>query len=336
MSAVSACAGSGGGDGDPSSAGVSDSCPYWSPDSRWIAFDRGPGGVAIVDKRSDVYVADASGQRVLRLTRTRAQDEVLGWLKRPLRVVYRSRDVVYTIAPRVGAQPQQLGRLRADDQVVALSHSGSRAFVVQGNRYVVVDFPRKTRRELARGRGIGSENAAWSRDDSAIAYETDDAFGVPRELVIARGNRVVRRKRIDGLAEGLAWSPDGRLLAYTATPASAFAGAEIWLLRPSDNSTRQLTRRPETENWSPTWSPDGKRIFYESDDGYRSITKAGTSDEEVADDRSLVCPALSPHGARIAFVRLGEGAGYGALAYRLLVVMNTDGSDKNPLPATSP
>jgi len=84
MSVLSGCAGPGGA-GDPSTAGVSDSCPYWSPDSRWIAFDRGPGGVATVDTRdrwaelsSDVYVANASGQLVLRLTRTRPQDEVLG------------------------------------------------------------------------------------------------------------------------------------------------------------------------------------------------------------------------------------------------------------------
>jgi hypothetical protein len=258
---------------------------------------------------------------------------------RPLRVVYRSRTGVYAVAPRIGARPQQLGRLRPDDQVVALSHDGIRAFVVQGNRlapgapvdatqrkhaYVVVDFPRRKRHELARGRDIGSENAAWSRDDSSIAFQTDG------ELVIVRGDRVGRRKRIVGLVEGLAWSPDGRLLAYTALGPDLGDGAQISVLRPSDDSTRQLTQRPGAENGSPTWSPEGKRIFYESD-GYRSITKAGTNDEEVADDRSLGCPALSPNGARIAFAR-SESAGYFAVAWSLLMVMNADGSDKKQLP----
>lgn len=345
-----------GSSGDPSSAGFNDSCPFWSSDSRWIAFDRGPGGVALAERNSDVYVAAADGRRLLRLTRTRAEDEVLGWLEQPSEVVYRNRAGVFAIALRKGAKRHRLGSLRPDDEVVALSHDGRRAFVVQGlrsppgsdllavqDRYaqVVVDFARRTRNELAQG-DLGDAYAAWSPDNTSLAFARDRNAFPYSELVVVRGDRVVLRKRLVSLS-GLAWSPDGRHLAYGAevVGGSIDGGAQIWLLRLGDNGARQLTHRTGAENGNPIWSRDGKQIYYQSSGGFRSITPAGTNDRRtrrrtaptarIADEVGP-CPALSPDNTRIAFTRT-ESAGYFTVAYSLLMVMRADGSDKQPVTA---
>lgn len=349
MSVASGC-GVSGSELDPSSAGFSDSCAYWSVDSRWVAFDRGRGGISTIDSRSrvveldtDVYVASADGRRLLRLTQTRAEDEVLGWLEQPPRVVYRSRDGLFTVAPRAGARPQRLGSLRPDDLVAALSHDGRRAFVIAGagsvpgsdilanppSTYALVEvgLRRNSRHELDRAGPVYGD-AAWSPDDASLAYGRDRYAYPMSELVVVRGGRVVLRERLQAL-DGLGWSPDGGRLAFGGLlPGSGDQSAQIWVLQPDGGGARQLTHRDTVENTEPFWAPDGRRIYYESGGGLRSITPAGTNDTRITNGQT-VCPAISPDGTRIAYTRT-ESAGYFVLEYSQLMLMRSDGSDRRP------
>ena len=348
---------------DPSSAGFHDSCPYWSGDSRWIAFDRTTGGVDTIDDEnrwkeldSDVYVASGDGKRLVRLTQTLAEDEVLGWLEQPSEVIYRNSSGVFAIAPKKGAKPKRLGRLRPDDAVVALSHDGVRAFVAQGSRTppgkhvgdllgdrvegdpgpVIVDFSEKTRQELPRTE-LEDGYAAWSPDDALLAFaRTRDAFPYS-ELVVMRGDRVVLSKRLISLS-GLAWSPDSRKLAYggVIVGGDVYDGSQIWLLRLDDGSEQQLTHGSgEGENTVPVWSPDGKQIYYESGGSYRSITPAGTNDRKVLGDAND-CPEPSPDGTRVAFNRIENSHQNFVLDWSLLMVMAADGSGKRAINIDEP
>jgi Tol biopolymer transport system component len=334
-------------DSSPSAAGVADSCPFWSPDGRWIAFDRGAGGAGTIDatgtlaeQRTDVYVASPDGRRLRRLTRTKAQDDVLGWVDEPPAVVYRSSDGVFAIAVRADSRPERLGSLRPDDEVMTLSPDGRKAFVIEGNRsapgtdllgeqrehaYAVVDLASGSRRVLARGVGIGTGDGAWSPDGSRLAYTRDRDVFPFTELVVVERDDVVLRLPLVSLM-GLSWAPDGSALAYGAMVAGGAidAGAQLWLLRRGDLARRQLTNRSGSENGDPVWAPDGKRIYYESSGTFRSISPTGTDDEEITG--YLPCPAVSPDGGRIAFLRT-ERSGYLTGGYSLVTVMRADGSN---------
>lgn len=185
--------------GDPSSAGVIDWDVTWSADSRWIAFTRsdyGPPGDT-PSGRSDVFVASADGGDLARLTRSRYDENVLGWLSNPPRIVYaryekRGRPVnLYALDLRGGA-PVTLGQVRAADQLLALSHDARRALVGtprsgERTRYALMDFTRNTRRPLPGSADFWSTDGAWAPDDSMLAYTTDDS------IVILRGDRILRR-----------------------------------------------------------------------------------------------------------------------------------------------
>ena len=343
--------------GDPSSAGVVDSQPFWSPDSHSIAFDRsgyGPPGDTPVGS-SDVFVASADGRDLRRLTRTPDNETVLGWLARPVRIVYarygesNGPTELYALDPRGGA-PAGLGEVRAGDELVALSHDGRRALVaaprLDPERYALVDLARATRRPLPGTPGLlpfagHYVDGVWSRDDSMLAYVTEGS------IVIVRGERILRRVPLgqyDSATGGLAWSPDGRRLAYAA----GGDNSSIWVVRVGDGSRARLTGGGDTSDLDPVWSPDGRTIYYESgsfddDDGLRAIAPDGTRATKISDDdwgdffsggkndRWLEGARISPDGTKIAYL-LGERGAW--KNWSLVGVMNADGSGKTPFPAS--
>ncbi|HVZ48204.1 MAG TPA: hypothetical protein VG916_05445, partial [Gemmatimonadaceae bacterium] len=101
-----------------------------------------------------------------------------------------------------------------------------------------------------------------------------------------------------------AFSPDGRLLAYTAQT----GGKDVLYLL--DVRTRRVTRRLDTgldQMIGPSWSPDGRRIVFSGSKGGFSnlymIDADGRNLRELTTDYfGAVMPAWSPDGRRIAFV----------------------------------
>ena len=353
---------SGGPPGDPSSAGVVDSAPFWSPDSRLVAFDRSEYG-SPDDKSSgasDVFVADADGRALRRLTRTGASETVLGWLSNPLRVVYstyqpKGATNLYALNLNGGARVE-LGVVRKTDELLALSHDARRALVGTPSpypkRYALVDLVRNTRRSLPGRAGDATASlywkwmdGAWSQDDSMLAYVTDE------HIVILRGGRVVRRVPLgmgDSGLGGLAWSPDGRRLAYGSSWGDS---SSLWLVRIKDGSRSRLTGGGETSDLNPVWAPDGRKIYYEhgslgDHDGLRMMSPDGTGDRKITTDdwagggflnfegkgdRWLDTARISPDGTKIAYL-LGERGAW--KNWSLVGVMNHDGTGKSVFPGS--
>ena len=191
--------------------------------------------------------------------------------------------------------------------------------------------------------GYGWGEGAWSRDDSVLAYLTDES------IVILRGERVVRSVPLGmygSASGGLAWSPDGRRLAYGEGGLDA---SSLWLVRIEDGR-RSLLVGGEDNNVSPVWSPDGSKIYYEhgsfdDSDGLRAIGPDGTGDRKITNndwaggglfnfegknDRWLDTARISPDGTRIAYLLGQRGAWKN---WSLVGVMKTDGSGKTPFPA---
>ena len=327
--------------GDPSEANVIDSNVFWSPDSRMIAFDRsdyGPPGDT-PSGASDIFVASSEGRGLRRLTQTPQNETVLGWLSGPLRIVYaRGGTNVYALELKGGA-PVLLGKVRASDQPVALSHDGRRLLVSFGEidsaAYALVDLARGVRTTLPGGGAWG--DGAWSPDDSMLAYVTGDG------IVVLRDGRVHRRIGQSG-SGGLAWSPEGRRLVFS----DGGDYGSLWLVQIGDRVRTRLTGGGDTSDLSPAWSPDGSAIYYRhgsfgDHDGLRAMAPDGTRDRMITEDdwaggglfefeakgdRWLDLARISPDGTRIAYL-LGERGDW--KNWSLVGVMNADGSHKRPV-----
>lgn len=73
-------------------------------------------------------------------------------------------------------------------------------------------------------------------------------------------HRPLTRPLTPGHKGSLAWSPDGRKLAFVR---DRDANSEVYLMNANGSGQRNLTRNP-AHDADPAWSPDGQKIAFAS------------------------------------------------------------------------
>ena len=128
---------------------------------------------------------------------------------------------------------------------------------------------------------------------------------------------------------GLAWSPDGRQIAFDADLNSAVQPqqADIFLINADGTGERNLTEHPALDT-SKCWSPDGTHLVFSSTrDGNWELHRMEIATREVRQLTRLgfaSAPDWSPDGRYIAFEHEGSEG-------RHIYIMNADGKNIRPL-----
>nr|NIO68336.1 hypothetical protein [Anaerolineae bacterium] len=191
---------------------------------------------------------------------------------------------------------------------------------------------------------------AWSPDGKKVAFAR---WRDPRGLYVIDEDGSNETLVFGWVAaKGPAWSPDGSRIAFTrwyggldSDTEMSFWGfhwiqpADHWwklgVVRLEDGYFQDLRCYPHS--LSPTWSPDGSVIAYDSDFGIHLTNEEGTIGD-VTDDRSLfaistdgrdISPVWSPDGTKIAF-------GFSQHDHWEIYVMNADGSNRVRLTKEEP
>jgi Tol biopolymer transport system component/DNA-binding winged helix-turn-helix (wHTH) protein len=149
-------------------------------------------------------------------------------------------------------------------------------------------------------------NAQYSPDGSRIAFSSDRADERGEVwLANADGTAITRLTRGPGLQQGSPrWSrPDGRTIAFDSQAADG--RWDIWTIGVDGSELRQITRNKADENM-PSWSHDGKFLYYGSNRTGRyeiwRVPASGGTEEQVTRGGGFL-PFESRDGLTLYYLR---------------------------------
>jgi Tol biopolymer transport system component/predicted Ser/Thr protein kinase len=113
-------------------------------------------------------------------------------------------------------------------------------------------------------------NPAWSPDGKKVLFATESvehpySRGTTSQLWTADVEGGETQKIYDGDAVQPRWSPNGKWIAYWGLPRGT-GQRVIWIISASGGNPVMITK-DNYINWSPTWSADGKYLYFSSSRG---------------------------------------------------------------------
>ncbi|MFN7861922.1 MAG: Tol-Pal system beta propeller repeat protein TolB, partial [Curvibacter sp.] len=151
---------------------------------------------------------------------------------------------------------------------------------------------------------------SWSSDGRQLAYVS---FEARKPVVYVHDVGSGKRRLVAnfrGSNSAPAWAPDGRSLAVTL---SRDGGSQLYLLDVTTPGAepRRLTQSSSIDT-EPTFSPDGRHIYFVSDRGgspqiYRMTVAGGNAERVTFTGSYNISPALSPDGRWLAYISRVNG-----------------------------
>ncbi len=176
----------------------------------------------------DIFIMDADGSNIEQITSSSNKEETPAWFPD-------NKTIAYT--KNMG------GAFRSRDYIFMIDIHTKR------NKKIITDYNR-------------THIIPWISPDSSLV-----TFTGKRTLGWDVALYDFERKEAEFLEEGGKscrgrFSPDGKKIAYVSSKADG--KGDIWLMNPDGSQKTRLTKRDDTYDYFPSWSPDGKFIVFNS------------------------------------------------------------------------
>jgi TolB protein len=244
--------------------------PSWSPDGERLVFDaRSKGNEALCRSagpcNDELYVVNADGSGLRRLTRNAAPDAQAAWSPDGRKIAFISRrdgGAEIYLMNADGTDQRRLTRTHRGESGLAWSPDGTKLAFSGGagklRDVYVMNADGTHSRPLAATATADEVDPLWSPDGRQIAYLQNSNLGsdpISRIYVTnadGSGGHLLSKVRAVGTAPS--WSPDGKKLVFTG-PTGLYVAA-------ADGSGAHSVAKSEFPDAFPVWSPDGRKIAF--------------------------------------------------------------------------
>ena len=274
-------------------AGIGTERPQWSPDGRWLSYNRwqlfGAGNLWLVDAVS------GDARQVTRFESAGGGVGAHAWLPDSRRIVMSYQQSWEGVAQygALGVLDTATGDI---DRVTIATMQGLESLSTSTDGSRLVATVAEARSEVwkvplasdpvAAGRGAvrlvdSTFGASWtfvSRDGRTLLFS-----GRGRDLWTMPLDRPARPTPVTALGNRGAFhsalSPDGTRVAFLS---SGGGPSSIWIQHVDGSGLRQLTRGQTPDSW-PIWTPDGQWIVFSRAAGIWRVRSSGGEPERVGD-----------------------------------------------------
>lgn len=301
----------------------SSTSPRWSPDGKYLAFLSSRTG----EGKSQIWLLDRRGGEARPLTNVKEDIASYAWSPDGKKIVLEmspsdetdttpqskaepGSDAAKSAAAAKTPKPIVIDRYHFKHDVEGYITATSRA------QLYLFDVENKRLEALTTDKNFDDNDPVWSPDGSRIAFVSNhekdpDQSGINDIFVVDARPGAVPRKiatTYEPSGQHLAWSPDGKLIAYLQGFEPKYnAYNQNWLaVVPSDGGTsRVLTEKLDRGVSSPEFTPDGASLaFLVADDRreYRARISISGGTVEKLSDPSLVLSQQSSSGGHTAVI----------------------------------
>jgi Tol biopolymer transport system component len=245
--------------------------PRWSPDSQWIAFQRGDG------VRYDIFAVPAAGGETRQLTRDRSIINGIAWLPSSDGIVFgssRGNTIPYLPSMRLwevpldGQAPRPITQADVSYEQPDVHDTGVTSATRMRMQFDIWSFPfdGAASENVRRGHQITRQTGqvltpSAAPDGNEIAFLADSG-GHANLWVVSTQSGDVRQITFENdpaVAIGVPlWSPDGRSIAFVSSRGRTGFEFGIWVVNPDGSNLHNLVK----EGLGVAWSPDSKWLYY--------------------------------------------------------------------------
>ncbi len=247
-----------------------DAGAVFSPDGSKVAFIRG----TIAGVVNDLYVVPASGGEPKRLTFDNQPMFGVTWSSDGHDIVFSSQrggqDSLWRVSAS-GGVPQQVPGAGSAAYSPSVSPKGN--MMVYQQKMGKDNIWRIRLKDEKHAQGVpavvvsakgGKLRPDFSPDGKKIAFESDRLGNMEIWACDSDGQNCAQLTSLHGTAGRASWSPDGRHIAFEFHPTEH---AEIYVLDVPGGIPRMVSTIPGADNLVPSWSRDGKWIYFTSKPG---------------------------------------------------------------------
>ena len=245
--------------------------PAFSPDGSTLAFIR----MLVSGEVGDLYVISVAGGAPKRLTfDNRGIGSQLAWTADGSEIVFcsdRGGAVTLWRIPFSGGTPRLVAGVGPGAWYPAISPKTNH--LVYQHVLKKYGIWRLGLQSVKRGSGLplqlisakglnGRPDFSW--DGKKVAFESDRLGYSEIWVCDSDGSHCGQLTSLHGVAGAARWSPDGRYIAFEFRPKDH---TEIYVMDVPSGRPRQLNTLSGSNNGGPSWSRDGKWIYFYSDQG---------------------------------------------------------------------